>query len=46
MNEVNDDDGNDGDSGGDHDGDDNDDGDIYIMMKCLFVCHEKTSLPS
>ena len=19
---------------------------IYIMMKCLFVCHEKTSLPS
>ena len=20
-------------------------GDIYIMMKCLFVCHEKSSLP-
>ena len=28
----------------DYDGDDNDgddDGDIYIMMQCLFVCHEK-----
>ena len=22
-----------------------DDDDIYIMMKCLFVCHEKWSLP-
>ena len=27
----------------DHDGDD-DDGDIYIMMECLSVCHEKSSL--
>ena len=23
---------------------DNYDDDIYIMMKCLFVCHEKSSL--
>ena len=23
------------------DDDDDDDGDIYIMMQCLFVCHEK-----
>ena len=22
-----------------------DDDDIYIMVKCLFVCHEKSSLP-
>ena len=28
-----------------HDDDDDDD-DIYIMMQCLFVCHEKLSLPS
>ena len=32
-----------------HDGDDNDDDDddddVYIMMKCMFVCHEKWSLP-
>ena len=25
--------------------DDDDDDDIYIMVKCLFVCHEKSSLP-
>ena len=31
----------------DHDDDvvDNDDVDIYIMMKCVSVCHEKSSLP-
>ena len=30
----------------DDDGDDdNDDGDIYIMMRCLSVCHEKSSPP-
>ena len=34
------------------DGDDDDDGgagcedDIYIMMQCLCVCHEKSSLPT
>ena len=32
-----------------HDDDDNDDDDddddVYIMMKCMFVCHEKWSLP-
>ena len=27
--------------GGDGDDDVGDDGDIYIMMKCLCVCHEK-----
>ena len=27
------------------DDDDDDDDDIHIMMKCLFVCHEKSSLP-
>ena len=31
--------------------DDDDDGvddvdDIYIMMKCVFVCHKKSSLPT
>ena len=27
-------------------GDDvNSDGDIYIMMRCLSVCHKKSSLP-
>ena len=26
------------------DEDDDCDDDIYIMMKCLFVCHEKSSL--
>ena len=31
----------DDDDHGDDDGDDDDDGDIYIMMKCLCVCHEK-----
>ena len=25
----------------DDDGDDDGDDDIYIMMQCLFVCHEK-----
>ena len=29
---------------GDHN-DDSDDDDIYIMMTCLFVCNEKSSLP-
>ena len=29
----------------DDDGDDDGDDDIYIMMKCLSVCHEKSSLP-
>ena len=30
----------------DDDDDDDDNGDdIYIMMKCLSVCHEKWSLP-
>ena len=29
--------------GGDGDDDVGDDGDIYIMMKCLCVCHEKGS---
>ena len=24
---------------------DGDDGDIYIMMKCVSVCHEKSSFP-
>ena len=24
---------------------DMDDDDIYIMVKCLFVCHEKSTLP-
>ena len=24
---------------------DNNEDDIYIMMQCLFVCHEKSSLP-
>ena len=33
----------DDDDDGDDDGDDDDD--IYIMMKCLSVCHEKSSLP-
>ena len=42
------------DGGGDDDDDEeeecdddngSDDGDIYIMMKCLSVCHEKWSLP-
>ena len=26
--------------------DDDDDDDIYIMMQCLCVCHEKSSLPT
>ena len=27
--------------------DDDDDGDdIYIMMQCVFLCHEKSSLPT
>ena len=30
----------------DGDDDDGDGDDIYIMMQCLFVCHEKSSLPS
>ena len=25
--------------------DDDDEGDIYIMMQCVFVCNEKSSLP-
>ena len=25
--------------------DDDDDDDIYIMMRCVCVCHEKSSLP-
>ena len=29
----------------DDDDDDGADDDIYIMMKCLSVCHEKSSLP-
>ena len=29
----------------DGDDDDGDGDDIYIMMQCLFVCHEKSSLP-
>ena len=35
------------DDNNDGDRDDNDDGnvDIYIMMQCLFVCHEKWALP-
>ena len=28
-----------------HDVDDDADDDIYIMMQCLFVCHEKWALP-
>ena len=27
------------------DNDESPDDDIYIMMKCLFVCNEKSSLP-
>ena len=27
------------------DDEDVDDVDIYIMVKCLFVCHEKSTLP-
>ena len=27
------------------DDDDEDEDDVYIMMKCMFVCHEKSSLP-
>ena len=37
-----------GDNNDDVDDDDDDggnDGDIYIMMQCLCVCHEKSSLP-
>ena len=30
---------------GDGDNSDNCDDDIYIMMQCLFVCNEKSSLP-
>ena len=30
-----------GDNEEDNDDDDDDDDDIYIMMQCLFVCHEK-----
>ena len=30
---------------GDHCGHDDDDDDIHIMMKCLFVCNKKSSLP-
>ena len=26
--------------------DEDEDGDIYIMMQCVFVCNEKSSLPS
>ena len=40
--ELDDDD--DGDDVADDD-DDDDTGDMYIMMKCLSVCHEKSSLP-
>ena len=29
----------------DADDGDNDDTDIYIMMQCVSVCHEKSSLP-
>ena len=29
-----------------NDGDDDDDGDIYIMIKCVFVCYGKSSLPT
>ena len=28
----------------DDDGEEDDDYDIYIMMQCLFVCHEKWAL--
>ena len=28
-----------------NDDDDDDDDDIYIMMQCVFVCNEKSSLP-
>ena len=41
--DYDDDDGDDGDDV--DDGDDGDDVDIYIMMMCLSVCHEKWSLP-
>ena len=27
------------------DNEDDQDDDIYIMVKCLFVCHEKSTLP-
>ena len=30
--------------GGDDDDDDDVGGDIYIMMKCVFVCHEKSDM--
>ena len=43
MNEINDDDGNDGDSGGDHDGDDNDD-DIYYDE--VSVCVSRKNITS
>ena len=46
--DIHDRDGDDCDEDGDVDyyvGDDCDDDDIYIMMQCLFVCHEKSSLP-
>ena len=37
----------DGDDDGNDKGDDGDyDDDIYIMMRCVFVCHEKSSLPT
>ena len=29
----------------DDDSDDDGNDDIYIMMKCVFVCNEKSSLP-
>ena len=29
----------------DDNGDGGDDGDMYIMMKCVSVCNEKSSLP-
>ena len=50
VNVVGDGDGNDDDVDDDDDDDiddvcDEDDDDIYIMMQCLFVCHEKWALP-
>ena len=43
----NDDDNDDGDNDDDDDDDydNDDDDDIYVMMQCVFVCHEKSSLP-
>ena len=39
------DDGDDGDDDEDDDRDDDDHGDIYIMMKCVSVCHKKLESP-